>query len=203
MALSKKDRQKVFDKCNGRCAYCGEPLQKGWCADHIISIRRKQKCIKEHYKHKVTGAKIDWRELNKIGDINIQQQYIRVDEKYVPDGCDFPELDIPDNMLPACFSCNSYKSTMPVEQFRKEIGLLVSRLNERFSQYKIAKRFGQIEETNKPIVFYFETLQNQSPEQQVFENIHRFSKALSDIDKDDLEDIFTRAGIKKQGTLEI
>lgn len=158
MALSKRDRKIVFDKCNGRCAYCGEPLQKGWCADHIISIRRKTKRIDAHYKHKVTGDKIGWREMNNLEDVVARRDYFYVAEKSVPDGCDFPELDNPNNMLPACFSCNSYKSTMTLDQFRKEIGMLVGRLNERFSQYKIAKRFGQIEETNKPIVFYFETL---------------------------------------------
>lgn len=52
---------------------------------------------------------------------------------------------------------NNYKSTFGLETFRKEIGLLVERLNKTFTQYKIAKRFGLIEETGIQVEFYFET----------------------------------------------
>lgn len=38
--MTKKERQQVFDKYGGRCAYCGEELQKGWHVDHIEPIRR-------------------------------------------------------------------------------------------------------------------------------------------------------------------
>lgn len=33
--MNKKDRQIVFDKYGGKCAYCGCELQKGWHVDHI------------------------------------------------------------------------------------------------------------------------------------------------------------------------
>lgn len=33
--MNKKIRQQVFDKYNGRCAYCGCELQNGWHVDHI------------------------------------------------------------------------------------------------------------------------------------------------------------------------
>lgn len=33
--MNKKLRQQVYDKYNGRCAYCGCDLQKGWHVDHI------------------------------------------------------------------------------------------------------------------------------------------------------------------------
>jgi 5-methylcytosine-specific restriction endonuclease McrA len=32
----KKTRDIVFNKCNGKCAYCGIDLVKGWNIDHII-----------------------------------------------------------------------------------------------------------------------------------------------------------------------
>jgi len=35
MKLSKADRNTVFFKYQGRCAYCGCELQKGWHVDHI------------------------------------------------------------------------------------------------------------------------------------------------------------------------
>ncbi len=33
--MTKKDRQTVFDKYGGKCAYCGCELQQGWHIDHI------------------------------------------------------------------------------------------------------------------------------------------------------------------------
>ncbi len=36
--MKKSDRQKVFDKYEGRCAYCGCELVKGWHVDHIDPI---------------------------------------------------------------------------------------------------------------------------------------------------------------------
>ena len=38
--MKKSDRQKVFDKYGGRCAYCGEMLVKGWHVDEIEPVRR-------------------------------------------------------------------------------------------------------------------------------------------------------------------
>lgn len=31
----KKYREQIFNKCGGKCAYCGCELQKGWHIDHI------------------------------------------------------------------------------------------------------------------------------------------------------------------------
>lgn len=33
--MTKNERQIVFDKYGGKCAYCGCELQKGWHVDHI------------------------------------------------------------------------------------------------------------------------------------------------------------------------
>lgn len=39
--MNKKiDRQKVFEKYGGKCAYCGCELIKGWHVDHIEPIER-------------------------------------------------------------------------------------------------------------------------------------------------------------------
>lgn len=38
--MTKKDRQKVFDRYGGRCAYCGCQLTKGWHVDEMLPIRR-------------------------------------------------------------------------------------------------------------------------------------------------------------------
>ena len=37
--MSKKERQLIFDKYGGRCAYCGCELNNKWQVDHAISKR--------------------------------------------------------------------------------------------------------------------------------------------------------------------
>jgi 5-methylcytosine-specific restriction endonuclease McrA len=36
----KKDRQVIFNKYKGKCAYCGCELQKGWHVDELLPVRR-------------------------------------------------------------------------------------------------------------------------------------------------------------------
>jgi len=38
--MKKEDRQLIFDKYNGKCAYCGTDLKKGWHVDHIEPVVR-------------------------------------------------------------------------------------------------------------------------------------------------------------------
>lgn len=65
-------------------------------------------------------------------------------------------VDAEENYMPACRTCNHYKSTMTVDKFRAEIGLLTKRLNERVFIYKLARRHGRVEEVDTPVIFYFE-----------------------------------------------
>jgi len=126
MAVSKKQRQIIHDKFGGKCAYCGCELVKGWHVDEILPIRR-----------------------NIIYDYNKR--------KFVPDGtCMHPERLHIDNQYPACASCNINKHSMSLEDFRNSITGFMKHLNESSTQYKIAKRYGLIYETIKPIIFYFE-----------------------------------------------
>jgi 5-methylcytosine-specific restriction endonuclease McrA len=38
--MKKVDREILFNKFDGKCAYCGNNLTKGWHADHITPIYR-------------------------------------------------------------------------------------------------------------------------------------------------------------------
>ena len=38
--MRNKEREIIFNKYNGKCAYCGCELQKGWHIDHLEPIRR-------------------------------------------------------------------------------------------------------------------------------------------------------------------
>ncbi len=64
-----------------------------------------------------------------------------------------------DNLLPSCRMCNFYKSTFPLEDFRKNLETLHERLQKTFI-YRLALKYGLIEEHKKDVVFYFEKEQN-------------------------------------------
>ena len=117
----KLERQILFDKYEGNCAYCGCDLQKGWHIDHIEPIVRSLK----------------------------------------DSSCEKPDNHNISNMNPACASCNIQKNSYSLEQFRNNIKQFVNSLNQYSTQYKFAKRYGLVNETNMDVKFYFEYFKKQ------------------------------------------
>lgn len=68
----------------------------------------------------------------------------------------YPERDNEENLVPSCVSCNINKHSMPLESWRKIIAGHVVSLNRDNTQYKLAKRFGLIEEREIEVKFWFE-----------------------------------------------
>ena len=66
--------------------------------------------------------------------------------------------DTIDNMLPACRSCNHYKSTLDLEDFRKWLSGLHNRMLRDNVNYRTLNRFGLISHKDEPIEFYFERM---------------------------------------------
>ena len=64
--------------------------------------------------------------------------------------------DREENYMPSCHTCNHYKHTLMVEQFRQEIGKAPNRLMRYDTAYRLAVRFGLLELNRKPVTFYFE-----------------------------------------------
>ena len=60
------------------------------------------------------------------------------------------------NLNPACGVCNNWKTGNGLETFRNELSEQINRLNSYSSNFRIAKRYGLVQEIQKPIVFYFE-----------------------------------------------
>lgn len=60
-----------------------------------------------------------------------------------------------DNLMPSCRMCNFYKSTFPLEDFRKNLETLHNRLKKTFI-YRLALKYNLIEEHQSKVVFYFE-----------------------------------------------
>ena len=63
----KKDREIIFNKFGGRCAYCGCELQKGWHVDELLPIVR----LKNHRRNK-DGSPITDKNYNYVFDITIK-----------------------------------------------------------------------------------------------------------------------------------
>lgn len=125
---SKKDRALIYQKYGGRCAYCGCQLEDGWHVDEVEPIRRNHR-------------------------------YDKRKGKWVGDGTSLhPERLTLANQVPACPSCNINKHSYSLEEFRALIAGFVRSLNRDSVQYKVAKRYGLIVETDRPIQFYFETI---------------------------------------------
>jgi 5-methylcytosine-specific restriction endonuclease McrA len=126
-------REKIKNMFSGHCAYCGNVLGDKWHIDHVKPI------IRGH----------DIKICEKTGTA-----------KFVNNGKLFrPENNNDDNLFPACVPCNIHKSTLSVEGFRKYLQDHIKRLNDKTSNhsaYRHAKRFGLVQETGNPVVFYFE-----------------------------------------------
>ena len=89
--IDKKVREKVYNKFNGHCAYCG-------CS------------ILPHQMH------IDHIHPQSMAHFYYANPSVR--EKYGLRGDNVNHID---NLYPACFSCNSYKTTFSIEILRKEL----------------------------------------------------------------------------------
>ena len=133
---TKKEREIIFNKFGGRCAYCGNELpEKGWHVDEIKPVRR-------NYYYDRGKGKFMQSKKNPMRH---------------------PERMHIDNQFPACPPCNINKHDFSLEEFRKAILGYMKHLNERRTQYKMAKRYGLVNESISPVVFYFEKFQSQNP----------------------------------------
>jgi len=68
------------------------------------------------------------------------------------------EINEINNLMPTCRQCNFYKSTFDIETFRDRLtNVMLKNLQKNFS-YRLALKYGLIEENIKPIKFYFEKI---------------------------------------------
>lgn len=75
---------------------------------------------------------------------------------WVKGGCEFPQRNTLENFNPSCPSCNIIKSSNSLDEFRRIIGGFITSLNRDSTQFKFAKRYGLILETEIKVLFHFE-----------------------------------------------
>ena len=98
--MTKKKRQKVYDKTDGHCGYCGTKIDfEDMQVDHMYPKWR----YSDEYK--------------------IRQCLYGLPKP-------IPELNSMDNLMPSCRKCNHYKRASDVEGFRQLLLTLQGRLDE-------------------------------------------------------------------------
>lgn len=75
-----------------------------------------------------------------------------------------PHLDTIENMNPACVPCNLNKSSMSIEGWRGVLGGYRKALIRDSHTFRHSLRFGLVAFTDKPVMFFFETYQQGTPE---------------------------------------
>lgn len=60
------------------------------------------------------------------------------------------------NKVPSCSACNLFKRTLTLEEFRNEIAQQVERAMKYSVNCRFSVRFGLLQPTGSPVVFYFE-----------------------------------------------
>lgn len=86
----------------------------------------------------------------------LEYKNMQVDHVVPLNGWNEQGEDTIENMLPACRSCNRYKSRSTLEGFRKMVEAMPDTLMRDSTTYKNAVRFGLVTPNKKPIKFYFE-----------------------------------------------
>lgn len=104
--IPKAIREKVLNRYDGKCAYCG-------CTPLKLSIDHREPFI---------------------GGQN----------------------DSEDNLMPACYPCNNFKSIFTLEQFRAEISAQAERARKYSVNFRMGEKFGLIIERKREVRFYFE-----------------------------------------------
>jgi len=123
-------RNKIIDKTMGKCAYCGECIKGSATVDHIIP--------KSIFDHTV---------------------FYKVGIPYFLTHLVVGQAENEDNLFAACKTCNEYKSDFSIEVFRGLISKSLHRLQSKSIEYRVAKRFGLLQEKQAvKIEFFFEKL---------------------------------------------
>lgn len=125
----KINRDIIYNKFKGKCAYCGHKIKIGdMQVDHIIPKSTYSFHMETKHKVPVFLSHLTTYDVNHV-----------------------------DNLFPSCQVCNLRKLNYSLEDFRSEVGELVNILENKSQTYKLAKRFNFVTTKRvKSFKFYFE-----------------------------------------------
>lgn len=119
---------------------------------HKAIPKKTRSMLYNKYNHRCAycGCDLEYKEMQID---HVKSIYANTDIKQTMTEIDMYSID---NLLPACRQCNFYKSSMDLESFRNRIGnTMLDNLRKEFG-YRLAIKYGLIEERKKQITFYFE-----------------------------------------------
>lgn len=124
--IPKDMRQKVYDKYDGHCAYCGRKIEmRDMQVDHLVPVAYGRQPPRDKAE--------SIRKMFEDGSIN------RID-----------------NLMPACRACNFYKDTYSVEGFRDRIKTELDHTCRQTFQTRLAMQYGIIKYEPWDGTFYYE-----------------------------------------------
>ena len=135
MNNKKELRIKIWNKYDKHCAYCGELLiYESMQVDHIIPQYN-------FYNFMSQKKYFSWSKIPEF------LKHLTV-----------TDVNHFDNLNPSCRACNKRKDRNQLEFFRSELSKQLEKCEKTSANYRMAKKFEQVVETVKPIVFYFEKI---------------------------------------------
>jgi 5-methylcytosine-specific restriction endonuclease McrA len=123
---SKRQREDLRRKFDGKCAYCGNPLGSKMHADHLKPIIRIDRDC--------------WNNPLPKEDRRLLK----------------PDRNTLSNMMPACAPCNLHKGRYSLDEWRDIIERSADIIRRQTSTFRAGERFGIIVSNEAPVIFYFE-----------------------------------------------
>ena len=110
--------------------------------------------VYQKYNHRCAycGCDLEYKDMQVD---HVKSVYANTDIKQTMSSEEMYDID---NLMPSCRQCNFYKSSMQLDDFRERLATtMMENLQKEFT-YRLALKYGLIEEYIKPIRFYFETV---------------------------------------------
>lgn len=131
--MTKKNREFIYNKYNGHCAYCGKTIEyKDMQVDHLIPKRAYDL---------------------KKGEKPYRKKY-----KNIEDAMDIVQENDIENLMPSCRRCNHYKRANTLSTFRKYLLDMKTKLIDNSYLGKIAMDYKMITWNQWDGKFYFEKI---------------------------------------------
>lgn len=121
---------------------------------HKAIPKKTRIALYDKYNHRCAycGCKLEYKEVQID---HVKSVYLHTDYKQTMTENEMYSIE---NLLPSCRQCNFYKSDFELETFRERLTtVMINNVRKDFG-YRMALKYGLIEEKIKPIVFYFETV---------------------------------------------
>lgn len=119
---------------------------------HKTIPKKTRQEVYHKYNHRCAycGCDLEYKDMQVD---HVKSVYANTDIKQTMNSEEMYDIE---NLMPSCRQCNFYKSSMQLEDFRERLATtMMENIRKEFT-YRLALKYGLIEEYIKPIRFYFE-----------------------------------------------